>query len=202
MPGPPQSPIVSAAELRAAPNPARRFRLLEQVRRGLKVRHYSRRTEIAYCGWIRRFVLFHSCRHPSMMGEEEIAAFLNHLATDGGVSASTQNQALHSILFLYRQILKRDIGLVPGLTPAKRGHRLPVVLSVSEVRAVLSEMRGVPRLCDSHVWERSETVGVHEPSDQGYRFRSPRDNGVWRKGRQGSARANATVGLAGAHDSG
>jgi len=81
------------------------------------------------------------------MGEEEIAAFLNHLATAGGVSASTQNQALHSLLFLYRQILKRDIGLVPGLTPAKRGHRLPVVLSVSEVRTVLSKMRGVPRLC-------------------------------------------------------
>lgn len=147
MPGPLQPPIIPASQLAASPNPARRFRLLEQVRRGLRVRHYGQRTEIAYCGWIRRFVLFHNCRHPSTMGEEEIAAFLNHLATAGGVCASTQNQGLHSILFLYRQILKRDIGLVPGLTPAKRGHRLPVVLSVSEVRAVLSKMRGVPRLC-------------------------------------------------------
>ena len=83
------------------------------------------------------------------MGEEEIAAFLNDLATRGNVSASTQNQALHALLFLYRQILKRDIGLVPGLTPARRGRRLPVVLSVSEVRSILSQMRGVPRLCAS-----------------------------------------------------
>jgi len=123
--------------------------LLEQVRRSLRVRHYSRRTETAYCAWIRRFVLFHRRRHPSTMGEEEIAAFLNHLATKGGVSASTQNQALHALLFLYRHTLKRDIGLVPGLTPAKRGRRLPVVLSVSEVRSILSRMRGVPRLCAS-----------------------------------------------------
>jgi integrase len=83
------------------------------------------------------------------MGESEIAAFLNDLATNGGVSASTQNQALHSLLFLYRQILKRDIGLVPGLTPAKRGRRLPVVLSVSEIRLVLGRMKGVCRLCAS-----------------------------------------------------
>lgn len=83
------------------------------------------------------------------MGEEEIAAFLNHLATKGGVSASTQNQALHALLFLYRHILKRDMGMVPGLTPAKQGRRLPVVLSVNEVRSILSRMRGVPRLCAS-----------------------------------------------------
>jgi integron integrase len=83
------------------------------------------------------------------MGESEIAAFLNDLATNRGVSASTQNQALHALLFLYRQILKRDIGLVPGLTPAKRGRRLPVVLSVNEVRLILGRMRGVSRLCGS-----------------------------------------------------
>lgn len=142
-----QPPPIPASELSDPANAARRFRLLEQVRRGLRVRHYSRRTEIAYCGWVRRFVLFHNRRHPSTMGEEEIAAFLNHIATVGAVSASTQNQALHALLFLYRQILKREIGLVPGLTPAKRGRRLPVVLSVSEVRSVLSRMRGVARLC-------------------------------------------------------
>jgi integron integrase len=83
------------------------------------------------------------------MGEEHIAAFLNQLANTGGVSASTQNQALHALLFLYRHILKRDIGLVPGVTPAKRGRRLPVVLSVNEVRSILSQMKGVPRLCAS-----------------------------------------------------
>jgi integron integrase len=145
----PQLPAIPSSHLTGAPNPARRYRLLEQVRRGLRVRHYSRRTEIAYCAWVRRFVLFHGRRHPSTMGEEEIAAFLNHLATKSGVSASTQNQALHALLFLYRHILKRDMGLVPGLTPAKRGRRLPVVLSVSEVRLILSRMRGIPRLCAS-----------------------------------------------------
>jgi integron integrase len=84
-----------------------------------------------------------------MMGEPEIAAFLNHLATDGRVSASTQNQALHALLFLYRHILCRDLGLIPGLTPAKRGRRLPVVLSSGEVRSILSRMHGVSRLCAS-----------------------------------------------------
>jgi integron integrase len=83
------------------------------------------------------------------MGEDEIASFLNHLATVGNVGASTQNQALHSLLFLYRRILKRDIGMVEGLTPAKRGRRLPVVLSAGEVRLILARMRGVPRLCAS-----------------------------------------------------
>jgi site-specific recombinase XerD len=94
-------------------------------------------------------VLFHERRHPATMGEQEISAFLNDLATNGGVSASTQNQALHALLFLYRQILKRDLGLLPGLTPAKRGRRLPVVLSVNEVRLVLGRLKGVSRLCAS-----------------------------------------------------
>lgn len=145
----PDRPQIPQSHLTTTSDPARRFRLLEQVRRGLRVRHYSRRTEIAYCAWVRRFVLFHGRRHPSLMGEQEISAFLNHLATDGRVSASTQNQALHALLFLYRHILCRDMGLIPGLTPAKRGRRLPVVLSVSEVRSVLSHMRGVARLCAS-----------------------------------------------------
>jgi integron integrase len=94
-------------------------------------------------------VVFHGRRHPSLMGEQEISAFLNHLAADARVSASTQNQALHALLFLYRHILGRDIGLVPGIAPAKRGRRLPVVLSVGEVRSILSRMRGVSRLCAS-----------------------------------------------------
>ncbi|MFL5467967.1 MAG: phage integrase N-terminal SAM-like domain-containing protein, partial [Gemmatimonadaceae bacterium] len=145
----PRHPSIPLSHLTGPPDSARKYRLLEQVRRGLRLRHYSRRTETAYCGWIRRFVLFHGRRHPSAMGETEIASYLNYLATDGGVSASTQNQALHSLLFLYRQIFKRDIGLVPGLTPAKRGRRLPEVLSVNEVRMILSSMKGVPRLCAS-----------------------------------------------------
>jgi integron integrase len=145
----PYEPQIPLSHLTGRPNPTRRFRLLEQVRRGLRLRHYSRRTEIAYCAWVRRFVLFNGRRHPSVMGEQEIAAFLNHLATEGRVSASTQNQALHALLFLYRHILCRDLGLIPGLTPAKRGRRLPVVLSLNEVRSILSRMRGVSRLCAS-----------------------------------------------------
>jgi integron integrase len=145
----PQLPPIPVSHLTEPPNPVRRYRLLERVRITLRARHYSKRTEAAYCGWIRRFVLFHDRRHPGTMGEDEIAAFLNHLATIQRVSASTQNQALHSLLFLYKYVLKREMGLVPGLAPAKRGRRLPVVLSVSEVRAILTRMRGVPRLCAS-----------------------------------------------------
>jgi integron integrase len=123
--------------------------LLERVRARLKTRHYSVRTEEAYCDWVRRFVLFHERRHPSTMGEQEIAAFLNHLANVKNVSASAQNQALHALLFLYRHVLGRSIGLVADITAAKRGRRLPTVLSFSEVRTILTRMRGVPRLCAS-----------------------------------------------------
>jgi len=121
----------------------------EWVRARLKTRHYSVRTEEAYCDWVRRFVLFHERRHPSTMGEQEIAAFLNDLATVKNVSASTQNQALHALLFLYRHVLGRSVGLVADIVPAKRGRRLPTVLSFSEVRTILGRMRGVPRLCAS-----------------------------------------------------
>lgn len=120
---------------------------MERLRHRLRTRRYSPRTEQAYCDWVRRFILYHERRHPLEMGEPEIAAFLTHLASDRGVSAATQNQALQAILFLYRHVLVKPIGLVDGVERAKRGRRLPVVLSVSEVRAILSEMRGVPRLC-------------------------------------------------------
>jgi integron integrase len=122
--------------------------LIEQVRARLKTRHYSKRTEDAYCDWVRRFVLFHERRHPSTMGEQEIAKFLNDLVVVRNVSASTQNQALHALLFLYRHVLGRNIGLV-DITPAKRGRRLPTVLAFGEVRSILGRMRGVPRLCAS-----------------------------------------------------
>jgi integron integrase len=122
--------------------------LIEQVRARLKTRHYSKRTEDAYCDWVRRFVLFHERVHPSTMGEQEIAKFLNDLVVVRNVSASTQNQALHALLFLYRHVLGRNIGLV-DITPAKRGRRLPTVLAFGEVRSILGRMRGVPRLCAS-----------------------------------------------------
>lgn len=147
---PSSNPVrISASHLGRRPDPERRLRLLERVRVRLKTRHYSERTEEAYCDWVRRFVLFHERRHPSTMGEQEIAAFLTDLATVRNVSASTQNQALHALLFLYRHVLGRNVGLVADITPARRGRRLPTVLSFSEVRTILTRMRGVPRLCAS-----------------------------------------------------
>jgi integron integrase len=96
--------------------------------------------------WVRRFVQFHGRRHPSTLGEREIAAFLTHLATERGVGASTQNQALAALLFLYRHVLGINLELIDGIQPAKRPVRLPVVLSQAEVRAVLRSLRGTARL--------------------------------------------------------
>ena len=97
-------------------------------------------------------MLFHGRKHPSAMGEQEIAAFLTDLATVRHVSAATQNQALHALLFLYRNVLGQAVGISGGITRAKRGRRLPVVLSAAEVRTVLSELRGVARLCATLIY--------------------------------------------------
>jgi integron integrase len=143
----PPIPRIPLSHLGPAEEPEKRFRLLEQLRHRLRTRHYSKKTAKAYCGWVRRFVLFHNRRHPNTMGEAEIAAFLTHLANERDVSASTQNQAMHAILFLYRHVLSRRIGFVSGIGLAKRPVRLPVVLSQAEVRAIFDELRGVKRLC-------------------------------------------------------
>ena len=122
------------------------MRLEERVRRAIRLRHYSRRTERAYWSWIRRLILFHGKRHPAQMGAEEVTAFLSHLATDGRVSASTQNQALSAILFLYKEVLEIDLPWLDSITPAKRPARLPTVLTRDEVRRLIGAMDGVPRL--------------------------------------------------------
>jgi integron integrase len=122
-------------------------KLLERLRHRLRTKHYSPRTERAYCQWVRRYVLYHERRHPATMGDAEIAAFLSHLATDRNVSASTQNQALQAILFLYRHVLNQPVGLLENIDRGKKARRLPVVLSVGEVRLVLEQMRGAQRLC-------------------------------------------------------
>jgi integron integrase len=121
-------------------------RLLDRVRSEIRVRHYSRRTERAYVGWILRFILFHHKRHPLEMGAAEIQAFLNHLAEKRKVSASTQNQALCALVFLYKNVLSIDIGQMGGLVRAKRPRHLPVVLSGGEVRRILEVMEGTPYL--------------------------------------------------------
>ena len=110
------------------------------------MRHYSRRTEEAYVGWVERFVRDNSGRHPRELGEAEVTRFLTDLAVRRGVSASTQNQALSAILFLYREVLGRRVGWLDGLVRAKRTVRLPVVLTRAEVREVLRRLEGTPRL--------------------------------------------------------
>ena len=140
-------PPVPSNHLTRREEPGARFRLLERLRHRLRTRHYSARTEEAYVDWVRRYVIFHDRRHPEEMGDREIAAFLSHLANDRAVSASTQNQALSALLFLYRHVLSADIGFIHGVDRAKRPARLPVVLTQTEVQAILRQLRGVSRLC-------------------------------------------------------
>jgi len=126
---------------RAAPE-AGSPKLLVQLRRALRLRHYSRRTEQAYVHWVRRFVVFSRMRHPAELGDAEISAFLTDLAVRRRVSASTQNQALGALLFLYRDVLGRRVAWLDGMVHAKRGGRLPVVLTADEVCAILKHLEG------------------------------------------------------------
>lgn len=108
-------------------------------------RHYARRTVDTYEQWLRRFLRFHRLRHPREMGSAEVNAFLTHLAVEGQVSPSTQNQALSALLFLYRELLERDLDL-EGVIRARAKRRLPVVLSEAEVKSVRRELEGDPAL--------------------------------------------------------
>lgn len=117
-------------------------KLLDLVRQRLRTLHYSIRTETSYVDWVRRFILFHGKRHPKDMGAAEVESFLSHLAVAGRVSASTQNQAKSALLFLYREVLHIKLPWLDDVTSAKRGERLPVVLTKQEVGQVLSRMSG------------------------------------------------------------
>lgn len=110
------------------------------------MRHYSIRTETTYIQWIKRFLHFHGLRHPSQLGEKEVAEFLTHLAVRDNVAASTQNQALNALVFLYKYALERPLGEITGAVRAKRPKRLPVVLTQDEVRNFFKHMNGVPWL--------------------------------------------------------
>ena len=120
----------------------RKLRLLDTVGETLRRRHYTRRTERAYVGWIRRYIVFHEKRHPDEMGATEVSRFLSSLAVEGRVSASTQNQALAALLFLYGPVLGLALPSLDDLIRAVRPERLPVVLSRDEMRAVLLTLRG------------------------------------------------------------
>src|SRR5213595_2932626 len=121
-------------------------KLLDQVRNVIRIKHYSSRTEQAYVDWIKRFILFHGKRHPGEMAEEEVAQFLTHLARDLDVAASTQNQALSALLFLYKEVLKHEIGWLDKVERARKPAKLPVVLSRAEVKRVFAHLHGTPKL--------------------------------------------------------
>lgn len=121
-------------------------KLLDRVREATRTRHYSRRTEEAYVGWIKRFIFFHGKKHPAALGGAEVNAFLSHLAVEERVSASTQAQALCALLFLYRRVLDDPLPWLHEIVRARRKERLPVVLTRGEVRRVLGQMEGTPRL--------------------------------------------------------
>jgi integron integrase len=122
--------------------PRTEVRLLDRVRVGLRTLHYSVRTEKAYVGWIRRFIVFHGKRHPESMGELEIGAFLSSLATQAKVAASTQNQALAALLFLYQEVLGRELRWMGDLVHAKRPAHVPVVLTPAEALTLLAGLTG------------------------------------------------------------
>jgi site-specific recombinase XerD len=111
-------------------------KLLDQVRYAIRAKHYSLRTEEAYVQWVRRFILFHNKRHPKDMGAEEVRQFLSDLAVNHHVAASTQNQALSAILFLYQHVLRQEIGWIDDVARAKKPKKLPVVLTQEEVKMV------------------------------------------------------------------
>jgi integron integrase len=121
-------------------------KLLDQVRDVIRRKHFSIRTEQAYVEWIKRYILFHGKRHPNEMAEAEITAFLTHLARAGKVAASTQNQALSALLFLYREVLQQNIGWLDQVERVKRPARLPVVLTKDEVRRLFAHVHGTNRL--------------------------------------------------------
>jgi integron integrase len=123
--------------------------LLEQVRNVIRVKHYALNTEKSYLSWIRQFILFHKKRPPSAMGEREIGEFLTHLAVNRNVAAPTQNSALNAIVFLYKEVLRKDIGLIENIQRAKMHKRLPVVFTKDEARKVIEQLDGTKKLMAS-----------------------------------------------------
>jgi integron integrase len=141
------NPLIPAQHLVGPADPQRRLRFMEIVRRVLRERRYSARTEEAYVYWVRRFIVANGRRHPSDLGPDEVRAFLSHLAVEEGVSASTQNQAMAALSFLYARVVRRPLGSMDGVAPARRSRHLPVVLSQREVRAIMGRLEEPHRLC-------------------------------------------------------
>lgn len=121
-------------------------KLLDQVRAYLRVHHYSVKTEKSYLSWIKRYIYFHDKRHPGEMGAEEIRAFISHLASHHNVSSATQNQALQGVLFLYKNVLKKDVGWIDEIKRASRIKHLPVVFSKNETSKIFEHLSGTPKI--------------------------------------------------------
>jgi len=143
---PPSGAALAVADAPGTYDPGGGKKLMECLRDAIRARHFSPRTEETYCQWVRRFILFFGKRHPLEMGEGEINTFLSYLATKGQVSASTQNQALSALLFLYRDVLGREVGQLEGVVRAKRPQRLPVVLTRDEAKRLIGHMEKSPKL--------------------------------------------------------
>lgn len=124
-------------------------KLLDEVRTVIRVKHFSLSTERAYVGWIRRFILFHNKKHRREMAETEIRQFISHLAINARISASTQTVALSALLFLYREVLKRDLPYIENIERAKPAKHLPVVFTRNEVQLVLARLDGTAHLVAS-----------------------------------------------------
>jgi site-specific recombinase XerD len=148
-------------------------KLLDQVRETIRRKHYSLRTEAAYVDWIKKYIFFHNKRHPSQMGASELEQFLNHLAVQRKVAASTQNQALSALVFLYRQVLRQDFDWLDNLERAKKPARLPVVLTENEVHSILAHLDG-----QFAIWLRVTIDGMPAPAREGHRLRISTGNGA------------------------
>lgn len=132
----------TVAERNTTTDSAQQPKLMDRVRETLRVHRYALSTERTYCHWIKRFILHHGKRHPLDMGAAEVEAFLSHLATSERVTASTQNQAMHAVLYLYKQVLGIDLPWLDGVTRARESKRLPVVLTQRETAALLRHVHG------------------------------------------------------------
>lgn len=124
-------------------------KLLDQVKTHLRAMHYSKRTEESYTSWIKRFIMFNNKIHPSNLGKDEIRKYLNYLAVEKNVSASTQNLALQSILFLYKEIIRKDVGWIDDIQRPTKPKHIPVVFTKSEAHSIISNMDGLPKLIAS-----------------------------------------------------
>lgn len=121
-------------------------KLLDQLRERIRLKHYSIRTEQSYVDWAKRYIFFHNKQHPMGLGASEISSFLTHLAVQRNVAASTQNQALNALVFLYKEVLGKEVGAIGDVARAKLPERRPLVLSRDEVRKILDALTGTPRL--------------------------------------------------------